>query len=182
MDRPLRRDAQRNRELLVKAARAVFGERGLDAPLEEIARTAGLAIGTLYNRFPTRSALVEAAFDADMVRTAELLDEALAMADPWAGFVHFLEASSAMQAADRGFTELCRRDFPESPGIDAGKARSSAKFAEVVERAKRAGRLRADFRPADLAFIVGSSTGNADWRRHLGFIVDGLRADAAQRR
>jgi AcrR family transcriptional regulator len=70
--KPLRRDAQRNRDLLVAAARQVFATRGLDVPLEDIAKEAGVSIGTLYNRFPTRGALVEAA----------LVDKVAGMVDP----------------------------------------------------------------------------------------------------
>src|SRR5262249_37244893 len=87
----LRRDAERNRLRLLEAAREVFGERGCDASLEEIARRAGVGIGTLYRRFPTRETLIEALFAEkayDYVRASET---ALAADDAWEGFAGFVE-------------------------------------------------------------------------------------------
>src|SRR5882757_1609905 len=85
--RPLRRDAQRNRELLLAAAREVFAERGLEAPLEEIARRAGVSIGTLYNRFPSRVDLVDAALTEPVEASVRIAERALANPDPWQGLV-----------------------------------------------------------------------------------------------
>src|ERR1700737_4909484 len=109
MGRPLRRDAQRNRELLVAAAREVFAQRGVDVALDEIARRAGVSIGTLYNRFPTRAALVEAVFVDRLEAVVALGEEALLMADPWEGFVHCLQGICELQAADRGYNDVASR-------------------------------------------------------------------------
>src|SRR5882757_11505410 len=85
--RPLRADARRNRELLVAAAREVFAARGLDAPLDEIARRAGVSIGTLYNRFPSRVDLVDAALTEPVEASVRIAERALANPDPWQGLV-----------------------------------------------------------------------------------------------
>jgi AcrR family transcriptional regulator len=183
----LRKDAQRNRERLVEAARAVFAERGLDVPLDEVARRAGVSIGTLYNRFPSRADLVAAVF-ADRADTVlRICEHALALDDPWDGFVHFVEQTSRMQAADRGYNDLSARSIPQAAPTPALE-RGYELMTEVVERAKRAGALRGDFVLADMAFVIWAisrtieATGDVEpqaWRRHLGFVLDGLRAPAA---
>jgi AcrR family transcriptional regulator len=184
---PLRKDAQRNRERLVEAARTVFAERGLDVALEEVARRAGVSIGTLYNRFPTRADLVAAVFADRRETLIEIAERALAMDDAWAGFVHFLEQVCRMQATDRGFNDLSARSLPQAAPAPH-LARGHELMTEVVERAKRNGALRPDFVLADMAFVTWAITRTIEatagehpeaWRRHLGFILDGLRAPAA---
>lgn len=178
MSRPLRRDAQRNRELLVAAAREVFGEKGLDAPLEEIARRAGVSIGTLYNRFPTRTDLVEAAFSGMLDRWAGEAEQALAAEDPWDGLVQLIVRTCELQSVDRGMTEICTGDLPGAPGLRAARERVGEVFEKVLERAHGAGVLRPDFGLADLAFAIAATTQAAplgDWRRHLTFLLDGIR-------
>ena len=184
---PLRKDAQRNRERLVEAARAVFAERGLDVALDEVARRAGVSIGTLYNRFPTRADLVAAVFADRRETLIEIAEHALAMDDAWAGFAHFVEQVCRMQAADRGYNDLSARSIPQAaPTPDHVRGREL--MAEVIERAKRSGALRPDFVLADMAFVTWAitrtieATADVDpdaWRRHLGFVLDGLRTPAA---
>src|SRR5499427_11011022 len=89
--RRLRVDAERNRAALLNAAQKVFAEQGLEAPLEEIAVRAGVGIATLYRRFPTRGQLVAAALVDKIAQYAEAAEQALAIADPWAGFASFVE-------------------------------------------------------------------------------------------
>ena len=88
--RPLRQDAARNRERLVLAAREMFRRKGLEAPLEEIAREARVAIGTLYNRFPTRDELIDAALEPLAERAVELVERAARDEDPWRAFESFI--------------------------------------------------------------------------------------------
>jgi AcrR family transcriptional regulator len=83
---PLRTDAERNRSRILAAAQRVFGEQGLDAPLTDVARGAGVGIDTLYRRFPTREALITDAFAEKMAAYAKAVDAALADPDPWHGF------------------------------------------------------------------------------------------------
>src|SRR3954466_8573031 len=98
----LRADAARNREAIVEAARAVFAEQGLDAPLDEIARRAGTGNATLYRRFPTREDLVAAVFAERMVEQLSAVEAGLANPDAWGGFASYVIAVGAMQARDRG--------------------------------------------------------------------------------
>lgn len=186
--RPLRRDAQHNRDLLVAAARRVFAARGLDVPLEDIAKEAGVSIGTLYNRFPTRGALVEAALADKVAGMVEQAEAALTMTDPWEGFASFLARCCEVQAVDKGYNLLCARVMPDTPEIDRLKAEGHALVVRILDRARRSGQLRADFHEGDLAFVLWSTTTIIDataatapdaWRRHLAFLLDGLRAPAA---
>src|SRR3954452_7770297 len=90
-DRSLRADAERNRERILAAAREVFAERGLDAPFDAIAQRAGVGQATLYRRFPRREDLIAACFAPKLAEYAEVLDDALALPDAWAGFCAFLK-------------------------------------------------------------------------------------------
>jgi AcrR family transcriptional regulator len=110
----LRADALRNREAVVAAARQVFAEAGLDAPLEEIARRAGVGIGTLYRRFPSRLDLVDAILTSSVEAHVRVAEEALAMADPWEGFVHFLTEVGRLQASDRGLNDMMSLRLPRA--------------------------------------------------------------------
>lgn len=187
-DRPLRADARRNRDRLVEAARAVYAERGLDAPLDEIARRAGVSIGTLYNRFPTREALVDAALADRIAATARFAERALAYEDPWAGLTYFLERICEMQSADRGYRDLAGGAVPGSAEARRALGDGYRQMARIVARAQEAGVLRADVTLADLAFVCWGHAGTVAatahvapdaWRRHLGLVLDGLRAEGA---
>jgi AcrR family transcriptional regulator len=186
--RPLRQDAVRNRERLVAAAREVFRRKGLDAPLEEIAREAGVAIGTLYNRFPDRGELVDAALGPVAQRGAEIAERAARATDPWDGFASYLEQTCELLAGDRGYADVHRHRVPGTPVIDAARRRVAAGKSAIVERAKAAGVLRADITAADLVLLTWAIAAIADatrdaapraWRRQLALALDGLRPGAA---
>jgi len=183
----LRADAERNRAALLRGARAVFAELGLEAPLETIAHRAGVGIATLYRHFPTREQLVAAAlFDqvADYLIAAE---QAQASDDPWAGFVGFVERICAMQADDRGLGDLLSMALPADQQIEELRVRANAKVIALVERAKSAGKLRADFAGEDLLLLLianaaivhvtGQDAPEA-WRRPMALQLDAFRARA----
>ncbi|MDF2706888.1 MAG: transcriptional regulator, TetR family [Nonomuraea muscovyensis] len=179
----MRKDAVHNRERLLRAARQLFADRGLDVPLEEIARSAGVSIGTLYNRFPTRGALVEAVFEDRRATVAELAEQALAMDDAGDGFVAFLTGVCELQAADLGYNDVAAR------GAAMDGDRGYDLMREILARAQRSGDLRGDITLADMAFVVWgvAATVRAThkvapgaWRRHLALALDGLRAVAAR--
>lgn len=183
----LRRDAQRNRELLVDAARHLFAANGLGVALEEIARSAGVSIGTLYNHFPTRAELVDAVF-ADRVETVrQIAEHALAMPDAWDGLVHFLERICELQANDRGYNELMSRRVPQATTTQSHE-HGFQLMSRILDRAIAAGALRPDFTMSDLAFLTWATAGTVQatgavrpdlWRRQLGLMLDGMRATAA---
>ena len=121
-DRVLRKDAERNRERLMDAAREVFQEHGVEAPLEEIARRAGVGIGTLYRRFPTRESLIDAIFEAKADEYVRASEEGLASESAWEGFRRFLERICRMQAEDRGFADVLTATFPMAPAVEDRRA------------------------------------------------------------
>lgn len=189
--RPLRADAERNRQRILAAAAQVFARHGLDVGLDEIARHAGVGTGTVYRRFPDKGLLIEALFESRVDALLDLSQDALAMADSWAGLVHFLEGSTAMQLADRGLKELLFGDARWA-GALAGRRivarldRLVPTISAIVTRAQADGRLRADVSVTDLALIqvmlqsVGGFGGEVEpglWRRQLGLLLDGLRTE-----
>src|SRR4051794_32283466 len=105
-DRPLRRDAERNRQRILQTAEQVFADRGLDVSLDEIAQQADVGVGTVYRRFPTKEALVEALFVRRLREVVGVGREALADPDPWRGLVTFIERASDLLANDRGLREV----------------------------------------------------------------------------
>jgi AcrR family transcriptional regulator len=180
----MRADAVRNRDRLMEAAARLFAERGVDVPLDEIARRAGVSIGTLYNHFPNRGALLDAVLPERLVELDRLAQAALAHPDPWRGFTGFLEGLFAIQARDRSMNEAISRSAGGPVEVEAECGRAGATLGSVVDHAKKAGVLRSDFSADDLttlvwamSTVISKSDGDDEnWRRHLGFVLDGLRA------
>lgn len=188
-EQALRVDAERNRIRLIEAAREVFSEQGLNASMNEVARRACVGVATLFRRFPTRDDLITATFADKMTAYADAIDDALADTDPWHGFCEYVERVCAMQAGDRGFTDVLTLTFPAAKGFEAERNRSARGFAELVERAKATGRLREDFAHQDLAMMLmanaGVVTGMRDaapdaWRRFVAYILQAFAAESAQ--
>jgi len=186
---PNRPGAARNRDKLLDAAVEVFGECGLDAPLEHIARRAGVSIGTLYAHFPAREAFFDAIFPPRLAGLDRAAAEALADPDPWDGFAGFTKALFEMLAADRGLTDAFAQRSPVSAEVTAACHRGFAHAGQIIGRAHDSGQLRPDFQLADLVCltwaisqVIRESTDAAPqaWRRCLAFFLDGLRTDAAQ--
>ncbi|QNP68724.1 TetR/AcrR family transcriptional regulator [Streptomyces roseirectus] len=185
----MRADARRNAEKLRAAAAEVFREQGLDAPLKEIARRAGVSHGTLYNLFGTREALIdEVAVGFAGGRLEEAAEQALAHEDAWAGFVFYLETVCELQATEPAVGDVMSGRFPGAARLMAVCAHTQDTAARIIARAQEAGSLRSDFTREDLLFLFGSnalvaraSRGTAPdaWRRGLALSLDGLRAEAA---
>ncbi|TDV57191.1 TetR/AcrR family transcriptional regulator [Actinophytocola oryzae] len=183
--RPLRADAARNREKLLAAATQLFGERGLDVPLEHIARRAEVSIGTLYAHFPTRDTFFEAIFPERLTELATLGERALADPDPWHGFVGYLEGVFALHARDRGLNEVLVRDLPNARGVVESCHTGAGHAAELVRRARESGRLRADYTTGDVATLTRAmaqvirdslDTDPTEWRRFLAIYLAGLQS------
>jgi AcrR family transcriptional regulator len=184
----LRADAARNRRLIVAAAREVFGERGLDAPLDEIARRAGVGNATLYRRFPTRRDLVAAVFADTLAEVVAAVDRALAGPDPWQAFAGHIVFLCELQAGSRALADLLTARIEPAPELEGLRTRAYDGLDRIIGRAQAAGVLRADFRPGDVVLILMANAGliartedaaPGAWRRQLSFLVDGLRAPAA---
>jgi AcrR family transcriptional regulator len=170
----LRADAARNRAAIVEAARAVFAEDGLDAPLDDIARLAGTGNATLYRRFPTRGDLIAAVFAERMAEHLDAVQRSLAEPDPWEGFASYFRAAAAMQARDRGIADLVTMDLSIAPEIERLRAEAFDRLVQVVERAHAAGVLRADFTTQDVVLVLMANAGLVE-RTH------GIAGDASER-
>ncbi|WP_217228238.1 TetR/AcrR family transcriptional regulator [Streptomyces anulatus] len=186
----MRADAQRNAEKLRAAAAELFQERGLQVPLKEIARRAGVSHGTLYNLFGTREALID---EVVTDRAAHLLDQigqqALSMEDAWEGFTHYVEKLCELQATDPAVADVVSGRYPDAKRLMTACARSMGVARQIVERAHGAGVLRSDFTNADLVFafaanaLLARATGEAapnGWRRQAAFLLDGLRTESSR--
>jgi AcrR family transcriptional regulator len=186
--RPLRADAARNRARLLAAAKDVFAERGLDATMDEVARRAGVGVGTAYRRFRNRDDLIAALFEQRLDEFIALLQAALADEDPWRGLTTFFERSMEMQAEDRGFKELLHQSDESRARMREFRRNVRPLVSELVRRARDAGELRADVVEDDVLLVSLMTGAVADfsqsiepqlWRRALGLLLDGLRAQGA---
>jgi AcrR family transcriptional regulator len=180
--RPLRRDAADNRDRLLAAAVEVFDTQGLDASVTEIARVAGVGMGTLYRRFPTKAALVEALLHDVLDATVTLAREAAAHPDGM-GLERFLEASSAYQAEHPG---LIARLWT----TDHAMVRTARRLiAGLLADAQDHGRIRRDITNTDLTIALFGIRGVLEatrteapdaWRRHLELLIAGMRPGAGE--
>ena len=184
----LRRHARRNHELLVAAAREVFAEQGVEASLEEVARRAGVGIGTLYRHFATREALVEAIFERRFGELIAVAEAAASEPDGWSALVLLLEGTLELQTADHVLKDALMRNLSGAGKLAAAREELRRLFEQVLERARGQGALRADFVLPDLVLLLWSFTPIFDatvevapnaWRRHLHWLLDGLRAERA---
>ena len=185
----LRADAARNREAIVAAARELFAERWLDAPMDEVARRADVGNATLYRRFPTRADLVEAVFLERMTDHVVAVDLALQDPDPWAGFASYLVRLFSWQAEDRGFAELLvTTSGPASGAVEKLRSRGSRGMQQLIDRAHVDGRLRGDFCLQDVYLLLMINAGLAQqtrgvapdsWQRVAAMLLDGLQQRAA---
>jgi len=182
--RPLRRDAERNRQRILEAATEVFNERGLDVSLDEIARHAGVGVGTVYRRFRTKEELVEALFMSRLATVAAIAEQALQAADPWAGLVSFMERMTETMADDLGLRQILMFATYGRNLVAIAREHNAPLVERLVERAQAAGQLRSDLRQTDIIFTVFMLTEATElaqaaspgiWRRYLTLILDGMR-------
>lgn len=159
LPRTLRSDALDNRERILAAARAVFAAEGLNVPMRQIARRAGVGPATLYRHFPTKEMLVTEAFTEQMYACRVIVDEGLADPDPWHGFCLVIEKMCELHARDRGFTAAFMSAFPNAIDFDARREYALNAVAEIARRAKDAGRLRPDFVLDDLVLVLMANSG-----------------------
>jgi AcrR family transcriptional regulator len=188
--RPLRRDARRNRERILAAARAAFAEHGLDVGVDEIARRAGVGMGTLYRRFPTKDALIEAILEDRLDEVIGLLERAVEGDDPWRAFEAFMHDIVFLQATDRGFKDILASRRRDEPKLSAARARMAPLLERLIADAQAAGQMRTDLDQRDVGPLlwgagrVVESTADVApdyWRRYLAIVLDGLRPPAVER-
>ena len=183
--RPLRRDAERNRHLIVGAARVLFAERGLDVSMDEIARHAGVGVGTVYRRFPEKELLIDALFDDRLETIVGIAADSLELDDPWEALTYFMERYVSVQAEDRGLRQLLFSSAHAEDRVARARGRIKPITDELLRRAHAAGELRPDATGTDIALLQFMLSALVDytrdvdpvaWRRFLGIVLDGLRA------
>ena len=155
----LRSDALDNRERILDAARALFSADGLDVPMREIARRAGVGPATLYRHFSTKQMLVADAFADQLHACRAIVNEGCAEPDPWCGLCLVIEKICELHARDRGFTEAFLSTFTGGTDVTAGREYTVQAVAELAQRAKEAGHLRPDFVLDDLILILMANKG-----------------------
>jgi AcrR family transcriptional regulator len=187
----LRADAQANLERILCSAREVFGAQGLDATLADVARHAGVGVGTVYRRFASKDELIQALFDSRCAEIESLAATSLEIPDAWEGLVHYLETISLRMADSRGFGDLLMDARFTSDAFTRARTSITRSTAALVDRAKQEGTLRSDFEISDIPLLMHTIklsqnlTGDdapESYRRVLGFIIDGLRASRTTHR
>jgi AcrR family transcriptional regulator len=182
----LRADAMRNRAAILTAARRAFAELGTAAGMAEIARSAGVGVGTLYRRFPTKEALVQALLLERLEADAEVLRSAAAgEGAAWAAFERALRFVAHAQLEDRALKQLVGGTVAETDELTAARRQLFALASELAARAQEEGSLRADLERGDLPLLFGG-VAQSEWLaggravevidRFVTIVLDGLRA------
>lgn len=187
---PLRADARRNREHIIGAARSLFAARGTDVPMEEIARTAGVGVGTLYRRFPDRDSLIRAVSLDNFQRLRELArtidDEE---PDPGVGLRRLLRSTLELRLALTLSlaSPKAAKSVLGSPTVTEIRLELLAIISRLVRRAQAAGELRRDIDVGDVVMAVvalarlgpptGSPLAEMAFERLFTVTLDGMRAD-----
>lgn len=186
-ERPLRSDARRNRAKLLDAAERVFAEKGTSASTEEVARRAGVGIGTVFRHFPTKGDLLEAVFVARLRRLAAEADRLAESADPGEAFFTFFAQLVERAPEKNAFSEALA-----AAGVDVAETASPIRdsfrtaVSTLLERAQKAGAVRADIGFAEIITLLVSASHGAEHpftapdvrARALTVVLDGLRPRA----
>jgi len=181
-DRPLRADAARNAERILRAARDVYGELGPDAPMEAIARRAGVGERTLYRRFPTKGDLISAALDQSIAEDlTPAIEEARHADDPMHGLTQLIEAAISLGAREHNLLTAARRAGSLTPDISTSLYEA---LNDLAWRGQQAGLVRADLVADDLPRLIAMlhsvlftmESGSDGWRRYVALILDAITA------
>lgn len=159
---PVLSDARDNRARILEAARTVFGEEGLGAPMREVARRAGVGPATLYRHFPAKWDLLAETFAEQRRACRTAVRDALADPDPWHGFRTLIERICELHAHSSGFADAFMTAFPETTDFTADRELTLRAVAEVARRARQTGGLRQDFVVDDLVLILLAHRGLQD--------------------
>jgi AcrR family transcriptional regulator len=182
--RPLRKDAQRNRTLLLDSAAKLFAEHGVDYPLEDVARDAGVGIGTLYRHFATRNALVEAVYRREVAVLCDSVDGLLSTLEPIDALDAWMHNFVAYVATKRGLSATLRELMDAEPDLfTETRANIRTAASRVLDAAVESGEIRPVLDADDLVRAMGSICMSSDDPDHperaarlVGVLLDGMRA------
>lgn len=181
---PRRADARRNRERVIAAAEEVFAEQGIEAGIPEVAERAGVGKGTVYRNFETKDDLVAAVLIERVRGWRRRLADESQTGDAWSTLTAFLFRAAARQANDRS-ADLSMAPVSKNPTLERERARLTEEIDQLMDEARRDGKLRQDATGADLRVLFGgicrvlNDDGATDpevWRRYTGMVIDSLRA------
>lgn len=183
-ERPLRVDARRNRDRILSSARELFAREGPQAQMEEVAAHAGVGLGTLYRRFPTKEALVTAMVKERFQSFVDIARAAEQIADPCGALVAVMRGHAEAGDGDATFQlAMMQLSTFHWAGIEDDVAEVEASVTRILQRAIAAGVVRDDLTFADYTMLMGSITATmhfrystAGWQRHLELILKGLCA------
>jgi AcrR family transcriptional regulator len=187
--RQLRADARRNRERILEAAKEVFGEQGGDAQMDDVARHAGVGVGTVYRHFPNKDVLMGELVTANFTTFTEMAREALGEKDAWEALRALLYRCAGHMSENVALQDALRNagaafEYSEPARLELDKVSD-----KLIKRAQRQGAMRKDFTVEELGMLMGglcaSMSGplaeKRNWQRHLEILLDGLRARPAAR-
>src|SRR6185312_19079 len=186
-EKTMRADARRNRDKLIAAAKDLFAETGTDVSLDAVARRAGVGPGTLYRHFPTRDALVEAAYRSEVAELSTAADDLLASRPADVALAEWMDLFVAYAAAKRGMRAALQSVVASGSDIFADARRQNlATLATLLAAGAEAGTIRPDVEAEDVlraTGIVWQLDDQPGWeeqaRRLLGLVMDGLRYGAS---
>jgi AcrR family transcriptional regulator len=186
--RLLRADAERNRQRILAAAAELFTERGLEPSLDDVARHAGVGVGTVYRRFPDKASLADALFDERIDALVALAEQAQAEPDAWTALASFLERSAEILVSNRGLRQILMFAAEGRERGTCARDRMRPAIESLIKRAQADGKVRADLGPTDVPMIEFMIAAAAEyawqvrptiWRRYLALILDALRPASA---
>lgn len=182
--RGLRKDAERNRQRVLAAARELFAVKGMEATLNDVAHHANVGVGTVYRRFSTKEDLIDAIFEDGIAEIVALAEQALEHEDSWDGFVWWVQHMCELTATDRGLREMVYSRAHGGYGVDCARDRLAPVVSALVKRARDDGHLRPDIEHTDmpvmglLAGTVSEWAGHVQpelWRRYVALLLEGMR-------
>jgi AcrR family transcriptional regulator len=185
-DRPLRADAARNVERILRAAREVYGELGPDAPVEAVARHAGVGERTLYRRFPAKADLIQAALEQCIAEDlTPAIEDARHADDPLRGLAQLIEAAISLGARERNLLIAAQRGGSLTPDISNTL---DAALRDLARRGQQTGRVRADLVAEDLPRLIAMlysvlptmDQASDGWRRYVALILDAISTSEGQ--
>jgi AcrR family transcriptional regulator len=181
--RPVRSDVRRNRDRLLRAALQVFGERGLDASVEQVAAAAGVGVGTVYRHFGSKDGLVNALFEEALSQAIAIVGRCAEAPTGWEALCRTMRVFSSSQLSNRALLRIMRQSG-RSPA-EVLTASIAPLLSEIIDRAKAEGAVRADFAATDMATLTHAASGVAVAlpeigpglaRRHVELLLKGIAA------
>lgn len=183
--RPLRKDSARKREQIIDSARELFGQRGLEVGLNEIAAHAGVGVGTVYRHFPDKEQLLDVLYKQRLSEVVALAEHALTENDSWHALTEFLDGWVRLHLEDRSLTRIFMDPGLGQQRVDASRDQIAPLTTAIAERARADGHTRDDFQGTDVFFIQLALVGLLDrshaqahniYQRYLAMMLEGVSA------